>query len=139
MTDPLAPPIPDAPLSERLEHLRALKEKAAELERLALQAKDDMKQFERQVWDLMADDNDNRSARYGDYTFARKETDYGQITDREAFIAWAKENGHTEFFEEREVKRFVNELVRDALDSGHEFPPGVGFYSRPYISITKTN
>jgi hypothetical protein len=47
---------------------------------------------------------------------------------------WALEND-PELVEYKERGEQINALVRRLLDDGAEFPPGLGFYEREYISM----
>lgn len=65
--------------------------------------------------------------------FVPASTIYAQIQDREAFIEWALAN-EAELTERKERKELLNALVRERIDNGEALPPGVGFFTREYIS-----
>lgn len=71
-------------------------------------------------------------------TFTRKSTYYAQVENQDEFIAWAESEGLLEeFTETAAVKGRLNELVRQRLQDGEMLPPGLGFYSKDYISKTQ--
>lgn len=65
--------------------------------------------------------------------FVPQTTVYGQVQDREAFIEWAESTDES-LLEPRERKALVNELVREAVEQGEPLPPGLGFYTKEYVS-----
>jgi hypothetical protein len=65
--------------------------------------------------------------------FVPQTTIYGQVQDREAFLAWA-ETADEALVETRERKALINELVREAIENGDPLPPGLGFYQKDYVS-----
>ncbi len=112
--------------------LRVLKEKATkmtlEAKTLTAQAQEcEMALFERM------DNEGVNGIKVGPTNFVPIETNYGQVQDRAAFIEWA-EAEQPELIEPRERKALINELVNEALDNGTPMPPGLGFYTRQYIS-----
>lgn len=79
-------------------------------------------------------EHDNISGiKVGDTNFIPISTNYGQVQDRAAFIEWAQTE-QPELVETKERKALVNELIREALDNGDPMPPGLGFYTKQYIS-----
>lgn len=66
-------------------------------------------------------------------SFIPTKTVYGQIQDRQAFVEWAQEN-EPELLEPKERKELINEKVRQLLDDGEPFPPGLNFRTQEYIS-----
>lgn len=69
--------------------------------------------------------------------FTPVQTEYASVQDRSVFVAWAKENA-PDLVEEKERAKLLNALVREALDNQQELPPGVGFYTRDYISMRES-
>lgn len=65
--------------------------------------------------------------------FVAAATRYGNVEDREAFIAWAEEE-QPELLQIRERGDLLNELVRECLDDGRALPPGLGYYVKEYVS-----
>lgn len=69
----------------------------------------------------------------GASNFVRAATSFGTVQDRSEFIKWAEEE-RPELLETKERKALVNEIVRECLDNGDTLPPGLGFYTREYVS-----
>jgi hypothetical protein len=123
-------------LTERFNHLAKLKEQARLSQAAADLDKKEMKEFEQDLYAL-AQSKGCFGQRTTHGQFSLKATEYGTITDLEAFVEWAKEQDlEAEFLKVEEQAARVNELVRNALDTGTPLPPGVGFYTRQYISVT---
>jgi hypothetical protein len=124
-------------LTDRLAHLAALKAKEREDKKRYEGSKAERERFELDTHTFM-ESEDLRTVRTGSHTFSAKETIYGQVQDEEAFRAWVRDNElEDEFFRSEEVKGRINELVREAIDSGRDLPPGLGWYPRKYVSATE--
>lgn len=65
--------------------------------------------------------------------FVPTDTTYGQITDRSEFVKWARDNA-PELLQEQEIGERINALARQLIDDGEEFPPGLSYRVREYIS-----
>ncbi len=99
-------------------------------------AKDEHDQFQHAVFQYM---KDRGTTSYGteQEQWVRKSTRYASITNRDAFLRWAEENGQLEEFTLRkEVQQRLNELVRTLCDDNQELPPGVDTYEKEYVSRT---
>lgn len=70
-------------------------------------------------------------------SFTPVKLEYGTVQDRQEFVAWALEND-AELVEYKERGEQINALARRLLDDNAEFPPGLGFYEREYISMRAT-
>lgn len=119
-------------IAEEAADLRRLKLAAGEAAGRAAALKAEADEAERHFFERMAEEG-VESIKHGGTLFVPVETNYGQIQDRAEFVAWAEEN-RPELIERKERQKLVNELVREHLDSGEVLPPGVGFYTRQYIS-----
>jgi hypothetical protein len=123
--------------NERLTELARLKAVEKEKKRDAEAAKAARERFELDTFTLM-DEQGLPSIKTRTHTFSAKETIYGQVQDDEAFHAWVRDQGlEEEFYRSEEVKGRINELVREAIASGTDLPPGVGWYPRKYVSATE--
>lgn len=128
--------VPPMTESEMFARLGELRDTMQTLQREADAAKDEHDRFQVAVFQYM---KDRGTTSYGteDETWVRKATTYGSITNREAFVKWAEEQGLLdEFTQRKEVGKRINELVRQMLGDGQDLPPGVDFYEREYISRT---
>jgi hypothetical protein len=123
----------------RLANLKLLKQRERRLKKDAEQAKAERERFEAELFEEMESTN-TYAQRQGDAQYVLKSTVYGTLTDKDAFYEWCKTAGlDDEMFRETEEKQRLNELVRAALDNNEELPPGVGFFTKRYISITEKN
>lgn len=66
--------------------------------------------------------------------FVPAATVYATVQDRAAFTEWALENDD-QLVEYKERGELINSLVRERQDNGEPLPPGLGFYTREYVSI----
>lgn len=75
---------------------------------------------------------------HGVVTFTPRATPYGRIIDREAAVAYFEEQGelHT-MIEDKVIARRLNELVKERLEAGASLPPGVDFYYRRAVAISR--
>jgi hypothetical protein len=71
--------------------------------------------------------------------YVRKATIYGLVQDMHAFTEWCKQDPDRagDFLKEAVEAGRINEMVRGMIDSGEELPPGLGFYTREYVSVTE--
>jgi hypothetical protein len=122
---------------EELAELARLKARKAETAAAAEAAARDLYHYEQRLWEQMERVGNNGSSWSDLGTFSRKSTIYGQITDRDAFIEWAREEGLDDVVKMVEEKGRLNEIIRDRLDTQQELPPGTSFYEKRYISYTK--
>ncbi len=75
---------------------------------------------------------------YGTVTFVPKETYYGRIIDREKALEHFENRAMIdEVTEPKPVMARIHEIVRDVIDQGGSMPPGLDFYAKRYIQITR--
>jgi hypothetical protein len=75
---------------------------------------------------------------WGKVSFQARETIYGRVIDAdEAQEYFEQRQMVEEVSEPKFVMARVNELVRDAVEQGEKLPPGLDFYQRRFVSITK--
>jgi hypothetical protein len=75
---------------------------------------------------------------YGVVSFQQRETHYGRIYDEEAAIEYYENRAMLEEVSKPKfVKQRISEEVRERLDDGQPMPPGVDYYTRRYVSITR--
>jgi tRNA U55 pseudouridine synthase TruB len=128
--------MPDTTLAEDLAELKRLKDRATQLNR---EAKDAAK--ERDLWELHclermeAEEQDSTRSRGYLYSCVR-DKHYAKVQDREEFVEWAQDNA-PHLIRLVENKEQLNSLVKQLLDDGAEFPPGLGWYDDNYISVRK--
>lgn len=119
-------------VEERAKDLRTKKQDYEEKKEAADVAKMEFKQAQAELLEYM-DANNIEGVKTDGINFIPTKTIYGQISDRNAFIAWAEENDD-ELIEPKERKSVLNERARQLVDDGEEFPPGMGFRVEEYVS-----
>ena len=130
-------PMTDAELHEKLAELAGLKAKYRALKDEAKAAEDHHNYQQALMFERLRDRN-MLSIKTDFATYVCKSTVYGNVNDIEAFRAWCETQDLVlDFVKDAPQKQRVNELVRNALDSGEELPPGVNWYSKDYISISE--
>lgn len=124
-------------IADRLKRLGELKETSARLAREARDARYEMEKYQAGVWDAMVDNDNQESSKHDGVTYSRKETIYATVQDREAFVEWARNEGLEDLTKVVEERARLAEIVRERHANGEELPPGVHWYPKQYISITK--
>lgn len=127
----------DDDMTAKLEHLASLKADEKQKKAIAKDAEKARKEYEYALHEEM-EARGVLGQRTKTHTFSLRTTIYGHVHDTEAFKAWAEENGEVEtYFREEESSGRINELVRDAIETNQELPPGVGWYPRKLITTTE--
>lgn len=124
------------PISDRLARLADLKATSSRLAREAKEARYEMEKYQADLYDAM-DDIGMESTRIDGVSYARKETIYATVQDRDAFVEWAQAEGLGDLTKVVEEKARLSEIVRERISTSQELPPGVSFYGKQYISVTK--
>lgn len=121
-------------LTEDMEVLHALRKTASELKAEADGAKFDADKAEYELFQRMEQERVGSQRVDGIGNFVRAETEYAQVQDEAELLEWA-EAEMPEIFEQKPRKKILNEIVRERLNSGEPLPPGLGFYSKQYVSL----
>ena len=124
-------------LNEDLRRLDALKADESTKKRAAAEAADTRAQWEKHCFDRMVDeeyDPGESSVKIKGVVYIPNRTDYATVQDRDAFIEWAKAND-AGLIEVATREGLLNQLVRERLDNGEPLPPGIGHYTKEFISI----
>lgn len=102
------------------------------------------REIEAEVHEALADgpvdrlNNIDLGPPYGKVSFHAKETTYGRIIDADkALEHFEKRAMVDEVSAPKFVMARINEIVREAEDSGQQMPPGLDYYKRRYVQITK--
>lgn len=75
---------------------------------------------------------------WGVVTFAPRETYFARIIDAEAAQEHYQKHGSLEqVASQKFVMKRINEEVRDCLEQNTELPPGVDYYARHGVTITR--
>jgi hypothetical protein len=112
--------------------LKRLKDLFVKVDAAAKEAKIDFEDAQRRFYERLEAEGCG-SVKVDGINFVPQTTIYGQVQDREAFIEWANATDES-LLEPRERKALVNELVREAIEQGDPLPPGLGFYTKEYVS-----
>lgn len=126
-------------LNERLKEIKRLKaiEKSA---KEAYEArKGERERFEQDTHSFMVSIG-TESTKVDGVTYGRRTTTYGTVQDRELFEEWVRSiDMEEEYLTIKENKQRINELVRTAIEDGHDLPPGLGWYPKNFISVSDPN
>lgn len=75
---------------------------------------------------------------YGKVSFHAKETTYARVIDADAALEHFEQRAMIdEMTQSKIVMARANELVREAKEAGESMPPGLDYYPRRYVQITK--
>lgn len=75
---------------------------------------------------------------WGIVSFSQRETYYGRIIDDRAALEHFEQRGMVdETTAPKFVKARINEIIRDAREQGLDMPPGIDYYARRGVTITR--
>jgi hypothetical protein len=123
--------------------MEAREEKDA-TELAAKRAKERYQEMEADLYERLADgpvsrlNNVDLGAPWGKVSFGARETFYGRVIDEDAALAHFEQRAmldevsHPKFTMKR-----INELVRDSIEQGQSPPPGLDFYARRGVTVTR--
>ena len=129
-------------LSEDLRELGRLKKIEKILTRRKSEAGRRRKAFERHLYDRMVEEGfrpGDSSIRLGELQYVPVKTTYSAVQDRQAFIAWARENDAGLLESERIRESELNRVVNERIHNNQPLPPGIGSYDETYISTRGIN
>lgn len=121
-------------LTEDMERLHKLRQESKQAADIAAESKLAADHAEYELFQRMEQERCGSQRVDGIGNFVRAETEYAQVQDEAALLAWA-EAEMPEIFEQKPRKKILNEIVRERLNSGEPLPPGLGFYSKQYVSL----
>lgn len=131
----------DIALLRRLVEAREKRDEAAKAARAAEQ---EYREIEAEVHEELSEgpmtrlNNVDLGPPYGRVSFHAKETYYGRIIDKEAALEYIEDRAMLdEMTEPKIVMARVNEIVREAVEDGERVPPGMDYYARRYVQITR--
>lgn len=74
----------------------------------------------------------------GEVGFLAQETHFGRIIDSDAALEYFENRALVEEYTEPKITMArVNELVRDRIEQGESMPPGIDFYTRRPVKISR--
>lgn len=92
---------------------------------------------ERAMYDRMIEDGwtpNKSSIKLDGVTHRPAATDYAVVQDKAELVAWLKENDAGVIESEKLRKGELDRLVRERLQNGQPLPPGLGYWTKTYIS-----
>lgn len=115
---------------------------AAEL--AAKNAKKEYEELEQDLYEALADgpaprlNNVDLGPPFGKVSFGARETFYGRVIDEEAALEYFEQRAMLEevSYPKFTMKR-INEIVRDAMEQNQSPPPGLDFYARRGVTVTR--
>lgn len=132
-------------LAFKFRRLVELREKRDSDKAKAETSEKEYRTHEAELFDEMADGPIQGTIRldlgepYGTVAFTPKETPFGRILDNEAAVKYFEEQGMLEEVTRQQFgKQKLNEIVRDFLDQGKPMPPGVDWYAKRGITISRS-
>ena len=127
-----------------------LREKRDALAEAYKSAKEEYADLESEVWEELAPDDPNDpdyklsaikvplGQPWGTITFQPRETIYGRVIDDEAALEhYANRAMLDDVSAPKFVMARINEEVREKQENGEPMPPGVDYYAKRFVSITR--
>lgn len=128
----------------KLRRLMEAREKRDVSKKEAERAEKDYREIEAEVHEELADgpvdrlNNIDLGPPWGKVSFHAKETIYGRVIDPEAALEHFEGRAMVdEMTNPKFVMARVSEVVREAKEAGENMPPGLDYYPKRYIQITK--
>lgn len=107
-------------------------------------AEQEYRECEAEVWEAFSDSPIEGALKidlgppYGVVTFQPRETYYGRVLDKDVAMDYFENRAMVEDVSEPKFAMArIHEIVRDCLDAGQNPPPGLDFYAKRYVSITR--
>lgn len=119
-------------LTNKLRELRAKRVERDEANDTYEKLKAECARLESELFATMRDQG-MTSAKVDGVQHVTASTIYHQIQDKQVFLDWAAKND-PELIAPAPRKALLNQKVRECLDNGEPFPPGLGAYEKEYIS-----
>ena len=131
-------------LSEMLRRLMEAREKRDTTKTAAERAERQYRTLEAEVWEALEDSPIEGTIKidlgppYGLVSFLPRETYFGRVIDKEDALDYFEQRAMSEEMTEPKIaKARVNELVREHLEQKKPMPPGLDFYPKRYVSISR--
>jgi hypothetical protein len=77
--------------------------------------------------------DDNDGIKLGGMHFSPQETHFAVVQDKQALVQWIKDHDDS-IVEDRLKQEELNHIVRTRLDNGEPLPPGLGFWTKDWVS-----
>lgn len=128
----------------KLRRLMELRQRRDEDKKQAEISEKDYREAEADVYEALSDgpvdrlNNIDLGEPWGKVSFQARETIYGRIIDSEEAQEYFESRAMIEEVSEPKfVMARVNEIVRDKVEQGEKMPPGLDFYPRRFVAITR--
>lgn len=129
---------------EKLRRLMVLREARDEAKAALSRAEEEYREAEAEIHEELSEgaldrlNNVDLGPPWGKVSFHAKATTYGRVVDSEQARAFFEGQQMGDVMTEPKfVGARINEIVRDAEEQGEELPPGLDYYKRRYIQITR--
>jgi hypothetical protein len=133
-----------ADLVSRFRRLVELREKRDQDKKAAERSEKAYREAEAEIWEELEESPVKGTVRIdlgddlGVVTFQPKETYYGRVINQNDALDYFEERAlMDEFTTPKIVMARVNEQVRQCIEQGDPIPPGLDYYAKRYISISK--
>lgn len=128
----------------KLRRLMEARQQRDEDKKAAEQSEKDYRELEAEVYEELDENPVQGTVKvdlgdpYGVVSFAPRETYFGRIIDEDAAAEYYEQRAMMEEVSAPKfVMRRINEEVRDRIEQGQNMPPGVDFYARRGVTITR--
>lgn len=124
-----------------------LREKRDALKVAAKEANEDYEEAEADIWEELAPSDPTQKMAsqkvplgdpWGTVTFGPREVPYARVIDADKALEHYNNRALTEEVTSAKfVMKRLNEEVRECIEEGADLPPGLDFYKKRYVSITR--
>lgn len=128
----------------KLRRLMELREKRDETKKAAETAESDYREHEAEVYEALEENPVKGTLKvdlgdpWGIVSFSPRETYFGRIIDDAKALEHFEQRAMVdELTSPKFVMKRVNEIVRDVREQGGDMPPGLDFYARRGVTITR--
>ena len=123
-----------------------LREERDRLDKAAKEAKAEYQEAEAELYEILADgpmsriNNVDLGEPWGKVSFGARETIYGRVIpgrEEEARDYFAQRGQVDVLTEPKFVAKRLNEIAREHFEGSEKFPPGIDWYARRGVTITR--
>lgn len=132
-------------LTKKFRRLVELRDKRDEAKTASEKAGKEYEEYEETIFDEVSESAFKGAIKldlgppYGEVSFTNRETPYGRIIDADAAREYFEEHGELdELSDAKFSKSKLNEIVKERLEQQKSMPPGVDFYHKRGITISRS-
>jgi hypothetical protein len=121
-----------------------IRQKRDEAKKHAETTDKEYREFEAEVWEELNDNPVSGTLKidlgdpFGVVSFRPSETYYARVIDADAALDYFEERAMLdEMTEPKIVMARANEVVRESIEQAESPPPGLDFYARRFVTITR--